>query len=559
MAIPLTLSRKYTRLSNGVYKNLRPEFFGTKPSGKPAYRREFDIELTPAEIEQYGTETTTTITKFLKKYDYEITNYVDGYAKQKDAPATQKLRIGKILQNMEENTLLADFKGDPIRNIKNLKIVVSRHPHDIVSMSTGRGWSSCMASGSSNFMYVKADIHGGTMIAYLTKKSDKNLSDPLCRLLFRKYENDEGFAYYSPAKNTYGIRNEFFRPMCNKIAEQLNKKAPEGIYEYPNNFFYDDGEDRQIDTRSEETKIRIANKLKEAKRLKRIADYKEFNACYNKLAEYVENPAAFSNFSGFVYELGFSSNSLELNADIEKFFEMRSKAFQGGCPSEYIFSIYNSIYSDKFSESKKTKDDIFLEFISGMEIHLPQTYIDAVSLIKDNENVIKTLKVISSKYCYNIFDSNPNDIGGGPESFDFDPVAETIGNFIIKMKSNILTRMVDDKIITNHLSYLCNNMKQRNKTLESAFMTGISTRRTRNDLMYVYVNNNRAIINSLQDALNTSQIPEEIKFINTLAYNGSSHTIRGNEDNSFKYDEKTKSFTMTESEKKVLRECGYTV
>jgi hypothetical protein len=207
------------------------------------------------------------IKRCLGAFGYEVVDYMSGTATT--SGVKQPMKIGKILQGLEEQTLLDEFKVDSCRAWKELMIVVSRHPYDIVGMSTGREWKSCMTFDSGgdgcNRYYVRRDVLGGTLVAYLTSKKDKNLNNPMARLLIKKFEDTKGNHHYAPASVAYGLSNTFFRGSLRKIIESLNVTSPPSVYTFDADYFYDDRDQRTIDTRSED--IKNAQNIEMARRL----------------------------------------------------------------------------------------------------------------------------------------------------------------------------------------------------------------------------------------------------------------------------------------------------
>jgi hypothetical protein len=59
-------------------------------------------------------------------------------------------------------------------------------------MSTDRGWTSCMDldTGSKTF-YIMEDVKKGTIIAYLIKKDDLNINNPVARVLIKPYVSED--------------------------------------------------------------------------------------------------------------------------------------------------------------------------------------------------------------------------------------------------------------------------------------------------------------------------------------------------------------------------------
>jgi hypothetical protein len=57
-------------------------------------------------------------------------------------------------------------------------------------MSTGRGWSSCMAADGMHSRYLPRDIRHGTLVAYLVSEKDPDILEPLARVLIKPYHFD---------------------------------------------------------------------------------------------------------------------------------------------------------------------------------------------------------------------------------------------------------------------------------------------------------------------------------------------------------------------------------
>ena len=158
---------------------------------------------------------------------------------------------GKVSDDGEENVkrylkMYNDFKSKlgEFKKKANYEIeysaVLSRGAIDIAGMSTDRGWDSCMDLDGNQMhkMYVKKDVEHGTLIAYLIKKKDTNLQEPLGRVLIKPYiagkrqENERG---------QIELGQEEYFEMMNEITDELfyemfNEmlKGNESKWEYKN-------------------------------------------------------------------------------------------------------------------------------------------------------------------------------------------------------------------------------------------------------------------------------------------------------------------------------------
>lgn len=178
---------------------------------------------------------------FLKNKNYSV-DYLAGYA-EKDG---RKIRIGKLLQSLSDkdddvNYLINIFNNSKARtgSQKQLKIVISQDIHDIGSMSTDRGWTSCMnLKGGANADSVYCEVASGGLIAYLIEKDDLDIKKPLARVLIRRYSNRSGKSYAVLEEQVYGSAPADF---LKKIQEYLDEKQgySRGVYKLRGGWYSD--------------------------------------------------------------------------------------------------------------------------------------------------------------------------------------------------------------------------------------------------------------------------------------------------------------------------------
>ena len=116
------------------------------------YETEREISV-PQEIEAY-----------LDENGFKITDYQRGMALDKYGRAT---KIGKVLKKNQE--LLNLFNTDESRSGKGETryAVISRHPSDIIAMSTGQGWTSCMNLDFGMYKdHIPAEVENGSVVAF---------------------------------------------------------------------------------------------------------------------------------------------------------------------------------------------------------------------------------------------------------------------------------------------------------------------------------------------------------------------------------------------------------
>lgn len=167
----------------------------------------------------------------INKFDYihgKFTYWMDTQRGKKE----REMLIGKALKDNKE--LKDEFASDPIRltsnlDAKKMMIVLSNHAYDIAGMSTDRKWTSCMnIISGSNSHWIKEDIKWGTIVAYLIEESDKNINNPLGRILIKPYLDDHDAIVYYPEPTVYSpyvgldSMKEYLQEMCNHIANEIS-------------------------------------------------------------------------------------------------------------------------------------------------------------------------------------------------------------------------------------------------------------------------------------------------------------------------------------------------
>lgn len=115
---------------------------------------------------------------------------------------------------------------------KNLTLVISQNPHDIAKASFERAWDSCwnLESGINSNCALNEAKSGG-LIAYLIKKDDKNIEEPLCRLLIRKFKNKNGDIMAKVEDVVYGLEIPGFKDAVKRFIDNNVKSSNEpGTY-----------------------------------------------------------------------------------------------------------------------------------------------------------------------------------------------------------------------------------------------------------------------------------------------------------------------------------------
>lgn len=175
------------------------------------------------------------VEKQVKDKGYEIVDYKNGLAAKKDDKKRQ-IRIGKLLADNE--TAKKAYEQDPQRALvkaakEKFLVCISRHPYDVAGSSTDRGWTSCMnLIGGINRHYVAADVQKGTIVAYLIKESDKNIKNPISRILIKPFisKASKKDILLVPEQRTYGTNSPAFTKAVEHFCKKVNAGRAAGLY-----------------------------------------------------------------------------------------------------------------------------------------------------------------------------------------------------------------------------------------------------------------------------------------------------------------------------------------
>lgn len=143
--------------------------------------------------------------------EMSIVDYNRGICTDKDG---REIRIGRLFRKMGEDKLLDVYnksKQNLLKNINDLQVVISRHPYDIIGMSTNRGWTTCLDINDKRYdgehLYnLEEYLKDGVLIAYLIRKNDNNINNPISRILITRGWYSGDLTY----ENIYGTYVEEF-------------------------------------------------------------------------------------------------------------------------------------------------------------------------------------------------------------------------------------------------------------------------------------------------------------------------------------------------------------
>ena len=164
------------------------------------------------------------VQKFLQEYNYEVTDYIGGIARK----VKRNFKIGKLLErHAAPAELIKMFSNSVYRTNakKNNIFTLSRNVYDILTMSTFRGWSSCMGIPRDNFSHVIADIQYGTLIIYNHSPFDTDIEKPSGRFLLKPYiceVDGKTSIFYKREDTRYGEMDSCWRDIGDEIEKYVN-------------------------------------------------------------------------------------------------------------------------------------------------------------------------------------------------------------------------------------------------------------------------------------------------------------------------------------------------
>lgn len=203
------------------YKNL-DGFFGSYDRVTFSFPKEY-LESGVDHCRYYGY-----VKELLDNKGYELVDYIRGIC-EKD---NREFKIGKILARFTSNKdIINGFANSPVRagNKKNLQITVSRNLYDIITMSTFKGWTSCMniLKGSMNYK-IDSDLDNGTLVVYIYDEKISDMDKASARFLLKPFFNTEQshMVLYNPEDNAYGSISFKQNKIGNILADKINKTLP---------------------------------------------------------------------------------------------------------------------------------------------------------------------------------------------------------------------------------------------------------------------------------------------------------------------------------------------
>jgi hypothetical protein len=235
----------------GIWDKLKSQADSTNRNGDRLF---FEISASPLEDKLH---------RYLKANNYEIVDYKGGLVRKmgdknnvkivkvlsilgKNDPTASKLqRNYELLKSVDK---LNDYDSAKSESAvaEDYIMVISKSPYDLGGMTTDRKWDfSCMnLRGGVNKHFVPIDIKLGTLVSFLVNPTDKNIKNPIGRILIKPYleldNKDEVLYGIEHNKVKYGKDNpEYVKTLVNVLDKAQEEKT--GVFRLDEKLYADAG------------------------------------------------------------------------------------------------------------------------------------------------------------------------------------------------------------------------------------------------------------------------------------------------------------------------------
>ena len=330
------------------------------------------------------------IQEFLKEYEYEVTDFIGGFAMK----GNRKFKIGKLLERHKAPSDLVKMFSNSIYRVnskKNNIFTLSRNVYDILTMSTFKGWSSCMSLARDNFTHVPVDIQYGTLIVYNHSPFDTEIEKPSGRFLLKPfiYEKDGKLSIFYKRENTrYGELDTCWRDIGDEIEKYVNDILIDGssstVGISPAGIYRDDISSTSISVNFEKIDPLTVNFHEDSSMIRK---YMEYLQCHD-IAMYNPNLIDYTNIEKLT--------SISLLSKLE--YSGMNKVLENNSASNYYNKIIDNLDISKINVLNLTKilpylarDDDKEALLKFMEVNIPSRLVVA-SIIGNVDLVNKRIK-----------------------------------------------------------------------------------------------------------------------------------------------------------------------
>lgn len=179
----------------------------------------------------------SSIEKELNDLGYYHIDHINGLCSRGE----RFIKISKLLnKNPNNNDLIKIFnnsRSGKVLKSEQLNIVFSQNVHDIAKMSTGRGWRSCLQlplndlKSGYEYKNLFKEVKNGGIVAYLIKKEDKEIDNPISRIWIRRFICGRNTILF-PENKVYGYNSENFLNSVKNYLNNKQKNIKSNFYKY---------------------------------------------------------------------------------------------------------------------------------------------------------------------------------------------------------------------------------------------------------------------------------------------------------------------------------------
>ncbi len=216
----------------------------------------------------------------------KIKRYVEILKEERMNSIIRELDLNELVEVIDINTLFNQRQGKQIlisSEEANFSIVISKSPEDVAGMSTDRRWTSCMrlpgyeikdkngnkvidSKGGERHDALEYDVKYGTLVAYLIKKEDREIEDPIARIAIKPFHNiesnEEYFIAVKPENLVYSDGSlptkltEEFKKLVYQFCDKVNKDKF-GVFVFKEGLYDDSGSNVIIQLKDKKLEAKI--------------------------------------------------------------------------------------------------------------------------------------------------------------------------------------------------------------------------------------------------------------------------------------------------------------
>lgn len=149
----------------------------------------------------------------------------------------------------EKQSLSSLYANDHNRsNVgSKLKLIISRHPDDVMEMSTNKNWINCTTlpndkndTGGEFHDHIQGDLNHGTLVAYLMNEGDDDIKNAIGRGLLKRYDSSSETTF-RPEQRTYGSGKNTILSTLQAFANKEFPVKKSGVFVKNRDLYNDDG------------------------------------------------------------------------------------------------------------------------------------------------------------------------------------------------------------------------------------------------------------------------------------------------------------------------------